>query len=137
MGVSIELTLLIWSTVVALVYVTTQSFLLKAQTGNYYTVTARDEEKQPVGLAGRVNRALRNFVETYPIFIALVLVIELLNAQNGFSFWGANIYFWARVLFLPAYLVGTPYLRTTIWQISALGLVLMMQPLFAALYWNA
>jgi len=132
---SVELTLLIWSTVVALVYVTTQSFLFKAQVGNYYTVTARDDEKLPVGLAARAKRALINFAETYPIFIALVLSIELLNAQNGFSFYGAHIYFWARVLFLPAYLVGTPYIRTFIWKFSALGLVLMMQPLFAAMYW--
>jgi len=133
---SIELTLLIWSTVVALIYVTTQSFLFKAQVGNYYTVTARDDEKEPTGLAARANRALRNFVETYPIFIALVVAVEFLQVSNGFSAIGAHIYFWARVLFLPAYLIGTPYVRTFIWKFSALGLVLMMQPLFAAMYWG-
>ncbi|WP_424983515.1 MAPEG family protein [Maritalea sp. S77] len=133
---SVELTLLIWSTVVAIIYVTTQSFLFKAQVGNRYTITARDEEIVPTGLAGRANRALRNFVETYPIFIALVLAIELLSASNGFSVVGAHIYFWARVLFLPAYLIGTPYVRTFIWKFSALGLVLMMQPLFVAMFWG-
>lgn len=134
---SVELTLLIWSTVVALVYVTTQSFLLKAQTGNYYTVTARDDYIAPTGMAARAERALRNFVETYPVFVALVLAVEFLSASNWFSIIGAHLYFWARVLFLPAYLVGTPYVRTFIWKLSALGLVLMMQPLFAAMFWGS
>jgi uncharacterized MAPEG superfamily protein len=54
---SVELWCLFAAMVVALVHLTAASFTFKAQVGNSYTVGARDEDKRPMGVAGRLDRA--------------------------------------------------------------------------------
>ena len=44
---------------------------------------------------------------------------------------GAEIYLWARVIYLPVYVVGIPYLRTLIWGVSLWGLLQVIEALFA------
>jgi len=83
--VSFELTLLALSTIVALVYLSCQSLIYKAQVGNALTVGARDEMPKAERLAGRAERAFRNFLETYPVFVALVAVVELGHASNTWT----------------------------------------------------
>jgi uncharacterized MAPEG superfamily protein len=39
---------------------------------------------------------------------------------------GAQIFFWARVLYLPVYCAGVTYLRTAIWVVSIVGLAMMV-----------
>jgi uncharacterized MAPEG superfamily protein len=43
---------------------------------------------------------------------------------------GAELYFWARVIYLPVYIVGIPYLRTLVWFVSVVGLVMVVGGLF-------
>jgi uncharacterized MAPEG superfamily protein len=38
---------------------------------------------------------------------------------------GANLFFWARVIFWPVYLAGVPYLRTIVWTVGIVGLLMM------------
>lgn len=42
---------------------------------------------------------------------------------------GAQVYFWARVAYLPIYVVGIPYLRTAVWAASLWGILQLMEPL--------
>ena len=39
---------------------------------------------------------------------------------------GAQIYFWARLLYIPAYASGIPVVRTVLWTISVIGLVMVL-----------
>ena len=43
---------------------------------------------------------------------------------------GAQLYFWARVAYIPAYALGISYVRTAIWAASMAGLVMVLLPLF-------
>src|SRR5215218_750316 len=44
----------------------------------------RDEKMPPLrGVAGRLDRALRNFMETFPLFAAVVLVAHLSATHNA------------------------------------------------------
>lgn len=52
------------------------SFAFKRQVGNAYSVGARDEEIRPACIAGRLERALRNFLETFPVFVACVFLVR-------------------------------------------------------------
>lgn len=126
---STELTMLFWSAVLGLIQVGLQSLSFKAQAGNAYTVGARDAAIAPTGLAGRFERALRNFLETFPIFAAAVLTVEITATTNAWSVAGAQLYFWARLAYVPAYASGLPWVRTFIWQIATIGIVLVMAPL--------
>jgi uncharacterized MAPEG superfamily protein len=123
---SVELWCLFAAMVLALVHLSTASFAFKAQVGNRYTVGARDEDLRPRGVPARLDRAQRNFMETFPVFAAAVLIVEHLAAAGVLSQWGAALYVAGRLLFLPLYAMGVPWLRTFSWNAATLGLVLVM-----------
>lgn len=123
---TIELWCLFAAMVLALVHLSTASFAFKAQVGNRYMVGARDEDLRPSGMAARLDRAQRNFMETFAVFAAAVLMVEHLHVAGALSQWGAVVYVAGRMLFLPLYLMGVPWLRTFSWNAATLGLVLVM-----------
>lgn len=127
---TVEIAMLFWAAVLGLAQVGAQSFALKAQEGNAYTVGARDEHRPAKGLAGRMERALRNYLETFPIFAAVILAVYATERTDMWSEIGAQVYFWGRLAYLPAYAMGLPWVRTFIWQIATIGIVLCMVPLF-------
>ncbi len=124
---SIETWALFAAMVLGIVHLAAASFAFKAQVGNAYTVGARDENLQPGGLAARLDRAQRNFLETFPIFVAAVLMLETLDRTGGWlSEAGVLIYLGGRMLFLPLYAIGVSWLRTLSWNAATAGLVLTM-----------
>ena len=120
-----ELWILMCGALLGLVHLAVASFAFKAQVGNRYTVGARDENLQPMGVAGRLYRAHTNFLETFPIFAVCVFVVHLSNAYGSLSYWGCILYLAGRVLFLPLYAAGVPWLRTFSWKLATLGLVMV------------
>ncbi|MBL8770035.1 MAG: MAPEG family protein [Phenylobacterium sp.] len=129
---SLETWALFGAMALGLVHLTCASFAFKAQVGNAYTVGPRDEDLRPRGLAARLDRAQRNFLETFAIFAAAVLLLVALDRDGGrLSQAGAGLYLGGRILFLPLYAAGTPWLRTFSWNLATLGLVLVM----AAIVW--
>lgn len=129
---SIELWALFGAMVLGLVHLTAASFTFKAQVGNAYSVGARDADLRPTGVAARLDRAQRNFLETFAVFAAAVLMLEVLQRSGGWlSVAGALIYFFGRLLFLPLYAAGVPWLRTLSWNAATAGLVMVM----AAVVW--
>lgn len=127
---SIEIWCLFASMVLALAHMTAASFSFKAQVGNRYSVGARDEGLQPTGVAGRLDRAQRNFMETFPVFVAAVLLVHVLDREAWLSEYGAMIYIAGRLLFLPLYAAGTPWVRTFSWNFATVGLVMVMLQVF-------
>lgn len=124
-----ELLMLMAASLLGLVHLSLASFTFKAQVGNRYAVGARDEDIRPTGMAGRMSRAQWNFLETYAFFAAVILIVELTGTAGGLSFWGASLYLAGRLLFLPLYALGVPWLRTFSWNFATLGLVLVgVQP---------
>lgn len=119
------MTLLVWSAVLVGAYVLVQSTLYRIDHGIMHAASARDAERPPSALNGRAERALRNLLETYAVFVALAVATELSGRSDGLTQWGSQIWFWARWAYLPAYVVAIPFLRSAIWVVSALGLILM------------
>ncbi len=78
------------------------------------------------GLAGRLMRVQSNFMETFPFFAAAVLVCHVAGREGALSLWGAQLYFWGRVIYVPLYAFGVPYVRTLVWIVAATGLVLVL-----------
>ncbi len=123
------MTLELWTLLAAcfwgIVHLSAASFAFKAQVGNEYSVGPRDKNLQPSGVAGRLHRAQQNFLETFAIFAACVLLVHLTSANGSLSYWGSILYLVGRVLFLPLYAWGVPWLRTLSWNLATLGLVLV------------
>lgn len=108
------------------VHVGAHSFALKASVGDAWTRGTRDTAAEPSLLAGRLGRALRNFLETAPAFLALVLAAHLGERGSGLIGGGAAVYLAGRFAYLPAYASGVPHLRTGCWIVASLGLVAML-----------
>lgn len=123
---TIELWMLFLSVGLGVVHIGAQSMVLKQQVGNAWTVGARDTAVQPPApVAGRLDRALRNFTESFPLFLSVVWLAHTLHEFDDFTAVGAVMYFAGRLLYLPAYASGLPWVRTILWQIATLGLVLV------------
>lgn len=122
---SVELTLLVWSTVLAFAYLGVQLTLYRIDYGVEHANSQRDHERPPNKWTMRGQRALSNFLETYGIFIALAVATEMSGRSDGLTQWGAHIWFWARLAYLPAYFIDINQMRSLIWTISFLGLALM------------
>ncbi len=127
---SYEIVILLSATLLGLIHLSVASFTFKAQVGNKYSVGPRDEDIKPTGIAGRMNRAHSNFLETYAYFAVLVILGFVLQKSGTYSTVGATLYLSGRILFLPLYAIGIPWLRTFSWNMATLGLVLVGVQLF-------
>jgi uncharacterized MAPEG superfamily protein len=122
---SIELKLLVWSAALAVVQ------MLVAVTGAFLQVglpkLAGNREDLPpmVGWAGRADRAHRNMLANLVLFAALVLVVQAAGKANAMTALGAQLFFWARLVYAGVYLAGIPWVRTGVWAVSVVGLVLI------------
>ncbi len=119
-----ELNVLLLSVALAFVYLIVHAMLLRRQIG--YDDVNRDHDPEPNLLAGRGIRALRNFLETYPFFIALMLATWMVGHFTAIGLAGAWLWLIARALYLPAYIFGVGRLRSAIWMASLIGLAMMM-----------
>ena len=119
-----ELWTLFAAAVLGLVHISAAAFSYKAQVGNAYTVGARDEPITRTGVTGRLDRAQRNFLETFPLFLACVFLVQATDSAGALSQWGSAIYLAGRTAYLPLYALGVPWLRTFAWNIATSGLVL-------------
>jgi len=81
------------------------------------------------GWAGRAERAHYNMLESLPLFAILVLVCVMSSKTNSVSLLGAQLFFWARLVYSVVYIAGIPWLRTGVWFVSVVGLVLIFSQL--------
>jgi uncharacterized MAPEG superfamily protein len=122
---SLEITLLIWS--VALTFIqmlvavsgATLQFGLPELAGN------REDLPPATSWAGRAQRAHYNMLQNLVLFAVLILVTEITNKNSAMTGFGAQLFFWARVAYAVIYVVGLPWVRTAVWGISVVGLILI------------
>ena len=81
------------------------------------------------GWAGRAARAHRNMLESLVLFAALVLIAVVSGKTNATTLLGAQIFFWARLVYAGVYVAGIPWLRTLVWLTSVVGLILIFSQL--------
>ena len=126
-----ELLMLALSVVLGFVHIIVSAIATTHQYGAKWNLSARDAPMPPLEvIAGRLQRALHNFLETFPLFAASVLIADATNRHGWLAVWGAQIYFYARVLYLPIYAAGLPVIRTVVWSVATLGIVMVLLDLF-------
>jgi uncharacterized MAPEG superfamily protein len=126
-NMTIELQMLLFSVILGLVHIAVAATLTVGQYGARWSASARDAVMPPLqGVAARTDRALKNFLETFVLFAAAVLATRLSGVEGGLAALGAQLYFWARLIYLPVYALGIPYLRSLIWTVATAGIVLVL-----------
>ena len=102
-----------------------------AQTSEYglkWNAGPRDGEMPPLNdRAQRLKRAQANLFETLPLFLGAVLIAHVAGKENESTALGAQIYFWARVAYVPLYAWGVRHLRSLAWLVSIVGLGMIAQ----------
>jgi uncharacterized MAPEG superfamily protein len=124
---SIEIRMLLWSVVLGLAQLVIVTAFETKDQGRGWNISSRDGTPPPVGLVtARLERAFANFRETFAFFAVAALAVTFLEKTNAASAWGAQIYFWARLVYVPVYAAGIIGLRTAIWVVSMVGLVMVL-----------
>jgi uncharacterized MAPEG superfamily protein len=124
---TLELRMLALSIVLGLVQIVLASHAASLQRGYIWTASSRDEAVPALtGVAGRLARALQNFGETFPLFAAGVLIAHAGGAHGWMTEWGVQLYFWGRVIYLALYAAGVFLLRSLVWNVAVLGIVLIL-----------
>jgi uncharacterized MAPEG superfamily protein len=78
------------------------------------------------GVASRIDQACTNFLETFPIFAALVLVAHLTGRNGELTALGAKLYFWSRIAYAAASVAGFALVRSLIWNVALIGMGLFV-----------
>jgi uncharacterized MAPEG superfamily protein len=122
-----ELRLLLWTLVLGLVQLVAAAVAKRLQEPRGWAAGPRDEDvPRYSGIAARLARGQANLMETLPFFAAAILVCHALGREGGQSAWGAQLYFWGRVVYVPLYALGIPYVRTLVWIAATAGLGLVL-----------
>ena len=122
---SLELKLLVWS--VALAFAQCLVAVVGALLQVGLPMLAGNREGMPAitGWGGRAERAHRNMLQSLVLFAALVLAAQVTNRLDAITALGAQLFFWARLAYAAVYVIGLPWLRTAVWAVSVVGLVLI------------
>jgi len=124
---SVEIQMLCLSAVLGLLQLVIATALSVKDQGMPYSLGPRDVPGPAVTmLTGRFKRAFHNFRETFVYFAVAVLVVTVLNKTNSTTALGAEIYFWARLLYVPIYAAGVAFVRTLVWTASVVGIVMVL-----------
>ncbi len=126
-----ELRLLAFSIVLGFVHIVLASHAKSFVYGYRWSAGARDDAMPPLKrVAGRLERALKNFSETFPLFAAAVLITHVAGRHGVLTVLGAQLYFWGRLAYLPLYAFGVPLVRSLVWNVATIGIALILLALF-------
>ncbi|HSG54868.1 MAG TPA: MAPEG family protein [Paracoccaceae bacterium] len=122
-----ELMVLVLGAMLLLVHIMLAVHFKTRQYGKDWNMGARDEALPPLDpVAGRLERARDNFAETYPVAIVALLAVTLLDRSSIVTETAAWTWLAARVIYLPLYWTGVPKVRTLVWGVSLLALLVLL-----------
>ncbi len=121
-----ETLIILLTFVLALVNYLMPSFFVVGRSGLLSMAGPRDDIDPANGVAEqRAERANENFKETVPWAIGLLILVQVTGDANATTALGGWIYLICRILYIPLYLMGIPYLRSIAWTISIVGLIMI------------
>lgn len=129
-----ELLLLAATIILAFVQLVLAAHMATRERGLAWNAGPRDAPAKPLGpVAGRLDRAFKNLMETFPLFAAAVLLAHAVGVHSAFTIAGAHLYFWGRVLYVPLYATGLPYVRSGVWAMASAGIFIILAAVFLSL----
>lgn len=81
------------------------------------------------GWNDRLNRAIKNLIESITIFAPIVMAIQMLGLNDNFSALGSQLFVFARIIHAFVYTLGVPWVRTVAWFLGVVGIVMVASPL--------
>ncbi len=125
-----ELAVVNWALILAAMLIKARAWTpsgLMAAMGN------REKEEPCDGFPARTDRAAKNMLENMVLFTALALVASVGGVTDPHVELGARIFYWARLVYIPIYMIGIPLARTAVWAISVIGMGMIFAAIVQAL----
>lgn len=122
----VEIQVLAWSGLLAAAQVVLLAIYANRQLSPRYLVSARDEQRQLSGIPARLQRAFQNQIEGLVLFAAAAVAVTLGGASSPVTETCAVAYIAARVIFVPLYWFGIPWLRTIVWGVGFAATLVML-----------
>lgn len=124
---SIELTVLAWSCVLGVVQIFVAAQLTTRQYGKAWAYSSREAAvPPPTPFVGRMMRAQANFLETFPIAAAAILIVEVAGLNSGWTAIGALVWLAARMAYWLVYAIGIPVVRSVLFAMGIAGIGMML-----------
>ncbi|EXL01506.1 membrane protein [Brucella anthropi] len=99
------------------------------QYGMKWALSSREAEMPPwSALVGRLKRAQANYMETFPIAAAAILIVVVTEVNGLLTAAGAIIWLVARIAFWVVYAIGIPVLRSVLFATSIVGIGMILWP---------
>jgi uncharacterized MAPEG superfamily protein len=125
-----EILVLAWGAVLLFVHIFLAGHFKTKQYGPDWNLGARDAEMPPLNpIAGRLERARNNYLETFPAAIIALFGVVLAGRTSDMTLIGGWLWLGARVVYLPLYWSGVKGWRTLAFLASMIGLVMVLWPL--------
>lgn len=97
------------------------------QYGTDWNIGARDAEMPPLDpVAGRLERARDNFLETLPIAIIALFGVVLAGKTSDLTAICGWVWLAGRAIYLPLYWSGVKGWRTLAWAIATLAILVVL-----------
>ena len=120
-----EMMLLVWAVLLTVVQAVVAVQGAMMQVGLATLMGNREGIPEIRGWGGRAARAHRNMLENLVLFAALVLAAVIAGKTNDMTLLGAQIFLYARIAYAVVYIAGLPWIRTAVWAVSIVGLVMI------------
>jgi uncharacterized MAPEG superfamily protein len=124
-----DLTYLVWAVALTIVQLLVAVVGASTQFAIPVLVGTRGAAIAGRGGVGRAQRAHRNMLESLALFAALVLVAHVSGRANAMTALGAAIFFYSRVAYALVYWLGIIWVRTLVFTVAIVGLLLILKQL--------
>ncbi len=125
-----EITILAWGGVLLIVHIFAAVQMKTKEYGVDWNMGPRDGAVPPPGkVAGRLARAQANYLETFPLAIVALLGVVVAGRSSHLTAIGGWVWLAARVAYLPIYASGIKGVRTVVFLISLIALLVVFWPL--------
>jgi uncharacterized MAPEG superfamily protein len=130
-AVPVELKLLLAAVIIGLVQIVWAAAAGSGGQRDFGWLSGPRDDPRPIsGVAARLDRALRNFLETFPLFAAALIACIAAGKLGTLTLYGAGLYVIARALYVPLYASGVALVRTLVWTASVIGIVMVIVAFF-------
>jgi uncharacterized MAPEG superfamily protein len=122
---------LVYLSLLTIVLVAVQGVLTPLAHGFAYGLGNRDEFKDPTVFMRRMDRVMNNHLQSLAMSVPLLTVLFAAPVTSvPLAVNGAWVFLLGRIAFTVAYLIGIPVLRSALWGVGVIGVVMMLVGIF-------
>ena len=122
-----EILILALAAVLLVVHIQAAIRVKTKQYGIAWNMGPRDAAMpEPLPVVGRLERARDNFLETLPIAVIALFGVVLAGKTSEVTAIAGWTWLAARALYLPLYWSGVPKIRTLVWGVGTLAILVVL-----------